>query len=62
MIDRNTTETQLDLFEQRRVDMMHKTCEKCADGYYSEQSMFDDLHGTLTCTNCIHKVKRYRVL
>jgi hypothetical protein len=45
--------------EDKKVDMMGKTCSKCKKGKYAERSQNDDTDGKVTCT-CGNRVDRWK--
>jgi hypothetical protein len=47
------------LNEDKKVDMMGKTCSKCKKGKYAERSQNDDTDGKVTCT-CGNRVDRWK--
>lgn len=41
------------------IDWLNKLCSMCKKGHYQEKSVMDDITGTLWCSKCNHKKKRY---
>lgn len=54
---------EVELDEQRVIDMKGKTCTKCSKGKYGKDHPDDDDHyDDLSCKSCGHKTERYTTL
>lgn len=47
--------------KQDQVDMLGEKCYKCHKGTFKETTIYDDMEGTLHCTKCGEKTKRWKV-
>lgn len=39
-------------------DKLDQTCDRCKEGTYVEESIFDDIENKVTCNNCYYRVTR----
>lgn len=42
------------------VDLLNKRCSSCKFGKYIETSIQDDIDGSLHCSKCNVRIKRYK--